>query len=48
MAAHNQKWLIETTISAKQGVAAKRVDFWYQMIADTEAQLSVLELGQKL
>ena len=37
MAAHNQKWLVSKKISATQGIAAKRVDFYYQIIADIQA-----------
>ena len=48
MALHSQKWLIKTIISAIQGIAAIGVLIQYQMIIDTQAKLSGLELSQKL
>ena len=36
-AAHNQKWLMKTKISEIRGLATKRMQIEYQMIADTEA-----------
>ena len=34
MAAHNQKWLMKTKISAIQGIAAKYMVIYYHMIVD--------------
>ena len=46
--AHNQKLLMTTKILVKRGIGAICLVFQYQIIADTQAQLSVFELGQKL